>query len=437
MRIIIQRFRSLLLLPALLASALFAACNDTPSPVGSEYLPQNIVFGSYTLKPEDFTVSSGIASVSNTSAQGGLGIDVGRTPDGTVAHGLVGITTQSPLLSGADAKPVKSATLKLHALPYRQGDTSGSQISFDLVVLDEVFPSNVQWSDELAARIEAAPSLGTYTGAYPTTTSATLDVTLDPAATGTFLQEYFRYETGTNGQEFKTLKTLALRAGAGNKFVGGFFGLQGVADSLRPTLQVTATTPAGDSTVTLNIGTTGWIARSPVTTGPGTLMVMGGVPIRSLLKLNIDSVPAGATIHQAELKLHIDTANSRFGTFGQPRYVVGYIATDTSFKPQSYLTTNVSGFLPVSRMALDSATFSNTYRFTTLGPTISAWLRNRRGAGTLTNQGIILAFNRGASLPDLETPTVDRVVFFGPDAADPAVRPSLTIIYSVQVDANK
>ena len=166
-------------------------------------------------------------------------------------------------------------------------------------------------------------------------------------------------------------------------------------------------------------------------------MVMGGLPIRSLIKLNIDSIPAGATIHQAELKLQMDTASSRFGTFGVPRYVVGDIATDTSFMQGSYLLSNVSGFLPANRLAVDSTTFSNTYRFTTLAPTISAWLRNRRGAGTLSNQGIYSAFNRSTSLPDFETPTTDRLGSVPRRLADPAVRPSLTIIYSMQVDANK
>ncbi len=433
MSIIIQRFHALTLLSALLAAAVISSCNDNPTTIGSDYLPESVEFGSYTLKPEDFQITSGIAAISNSSAQGGLGIGVGRTPDGIVAHGLIAITSESPIVSGASAKPVQSAMLRLHGLPYRHGDTSTAQIEFDIVELDQVFPPGVQWNDAIVSTIESAPVIGSYNGPYPASDSVAIEVPLNPTETGRFLQDYFRYDSSSGRREFRTLRTLALRAKEGNRFVGTFFGVQGVTDSLRPVLRVFT----GTDTVNLSIGTTAWIANSPVATGPGRFLVMAGVPIRTLIKLNLDSIPVGATIHQAELKLHIDKANSRFGTFGEPNFLVGYIATDTSFIPGSYLTSELSGVLPVNRPAIDSATFSDIFRFTTLGPTVGAWLRNRRGDGTLKNQGIILAFNRIVSRPDLETVTTDRLAFFGPDAADPSVRPALTIIYSVQVDANK
>jgi len=430
MRCNILRFGALL--PVLLAAA-FAACNDNPTTIGSEYLPQNVEFSSYTLKPEDYEILSGIAAVANSSAQGALGLGIGQAPDGTVAHGLLAITSESPILSGSAAQPVKQASLVLHPLSYRYGDTIG-QLSFDVVVLDEVFPIAAKWDDALVSRMEGAPSLGTFTGAYPATQADSLVVTLDPAATQTFLQEYFRYDSSSNGREFRTLKTLALRARSDGRIIGSFFGLLGVADTLRPTLLVTTTS---DTTIRLAAGTSNWIVKSSVETGRDRFVVMGGLPIRSLIRLRLDSIPADATIHQAELRLYIDNEHTFHGTYGESTYLVAYIATDTTFQQSSYLTSDISGIIPVNRPALDSATFTDMFRFTALGPTIGAWLRNRRGDGMLENQGLILAYYRGTSSPDLETTTVDRLTFFGPDAADPAVRPALTITYSVQVDANK
>ncbi len=73
----------------------------------------------------------------------------------------------------------------------------------------------------------AAPSLGTCN--LPTYNDSTpVTFALDPAATQKFLQEYFRYDTTISGtqtlREFRTLKTLALRATDSTGLVVGFLG---------------------------------------------------------------------------------------------------------------------------------------------------------------------------------------------------------------------
>lgn len=431
MRFIIKRSGAVL--AALLAGIILASCNDTPTAIGSDYLPQNVEFASYTLKPEDFEIVSGIAAISNSSAQASLGFLFGEAPDGTTAHGLVAITSESPVLSGPAAKTVTGASLVLYTLPYRYGDTNANVTSFDVVVLDEVFPFDAKWDETFVARIANAPSLGTFTGAYPKSDDDSVQVQLDPAATQKFLQEYFRYDTTSTGREFRTLKSLALRARSGGNVVGGYFGVFGVNDTLRPALRVAT----ADSTVTLRAGSTNWIVKGNLETGPGKIVVMGGLPARTFIKLKLDSIPAEATIHQAELRLFVDETNTSHGTFGQSTSLIAYIGTDSSLNQRSYLLSGIAGIVPVSRTALDSTTFTNMFRFTALAPTISAWLRNRRDMGTIANNGLILSYYRGVNRPDLETTTVDRVTFHGTDATNPALRPSLTITYSLQVDANK
>ncbi|MBC8145866.1 MAG: hypothetical protein H7X80_09780, partial [bacterium] len=62
-------------------------------------------------------------------------------------------------------------------------------------------------------------------------------------------------------------------------------------------------------------------------------------------------------------------------------------------------------------------------------------VRARRDGASGSAQ-FVLALGRGSGgRGDQESSTVDRLVFFGPDAVDPATRPKLTIIYSTQVDA--
>ncbi|MEP7218686.1 MAG: hypothetical protein ABI876_07195 [Bacteroidota bacterium] len=431
MRYIRQRSLLLLLLPALLAGFLLAACNDDPTPVGSTYLPQNVEFHSYTLKQGDFAVTTGISAASNSTAEGAQTVLVGKAAHGTVAQSLLAFTTADSIISGSAAKPVISATFTLRSAVYRYGDTASRNISFDVVVLDRVFSSNEKWSDALSASVDAAPALGTFTGTYNDTTAIT--VNLDPAATQKFLQEYFTYDSVAGLRELRTLKTIALRTHDNTGMVASFIGAIGGLDTLRPTLNI----KVADTTIILRAGTSAWIANNDIPVGGKNFIIGAGIPVRALINLNIDSIPDVATIHKAELILHMDTANSSFGSAGPPNFLATYIATDTSFAPLSYLKGGTSGLIPVDRIAQDSVKFTNIFRMTNLAPTISSWLHNRRGTGGLKNQGLILAFNRSGNHPNYEAATVDRVAFFGPDAADPALRPSLTIIYSVQVDAKK
>jgi hypothetical protein len=435
MRYIIQRFPFLLALPLLLAGMMAGGCNDDPSTIGSSYLPQNVLFQTYTLKPGDFQILSAESAASNSTAEGGLSLLVGKAAHGTVAHGLLAITTESPVVSGAGSRPVVSASFTLRPINYRYGDTSSHHLKFDLVVLDEVFASNTKWSPGLVSRIMTAPSLGTCN--VPTYTDSTpLTFSLDPAATQKFLQEYFRYDSTQSGnqviREFRTLKTLALRATDSTGLIAGFLGAVGGTDSLLPTLTVNT----ADTTILLRAGTSSWIATSDVPTTTGKVILNAGVPVRSLVRLNIDSIPAGATIHQAELVMHVDEANSFYGTSGVTNYLVGYIGVDSSTAPGSYLKSGIGRIVTGNRNTLDSTHFGNTFTFTGLGPVITSWLLNRRQP-TLgyPNNGLILAYNRSGTKSYLETTTVDRITFYGPDAADPALRPSLIIIYSMQADA--
>jgi hypothetical protein len=166
-------------------------------------------------------------------------------------------------------------------------------------------------------------------------------------------------------------------------------------------------------------------------------VVQGGPAARTLLRLRLDSIPNTAVIHSAELRLTLDPANCAVGTMGITNYLVAYLGVDSSLQNSFYLRSSVAGVFPVNRMTqADTSAFTDVYRFTTLGPAVGSWLRHQRGLDhTYNNNGVILALNRGSSGTNLETTTVDRLTFFGTNAADASKRPSLTIYYSLQSDA--
>jgi hypothetical protein len=400
---------------ALVAAGLsLVGCNETPTVIGSDYLPQDVEFRTVSLNASDMTITSGIAAISNSSGNNVATILTGRADDTTMAYGMMAMTRIDTLLKGATPKTVQSAQLRIRPLKYLYGDTTSRQTSFDVVMLDEAFTLTTQWNDNLVSRIESAPVLGTFTGTLPDSGYITVDLNVD--TTKAFLKDY-------------SLKSIVLRPHADVNRVASFYAATGlIADSLRPSFIL----GLGDTTLTMSFDVSNWIARSPAAYGDGKIVFAGGVPIRTLLKFSIDSIPETAVIHQATLTFHIDPAKSRWGNSGTPHNYVGYMGDALTGAASTYLT-SAQGVFAVSRPALDSVNFSDIIRVQSIAPTISRWLRNKRDTTLgIPNHGIILALDRGIIAGNPESTTVDYVTLFGPDAADPALRPTLTIMYSRQ-----
>ncbi len=406
-----------------------AACNDDPGTVGSEYLPENITFHTYTLRSDEFTVTSGVSTASNSSAEGVTQIVAGKAPDGTVAYGLVAQTTVPGVLDDGINRPITNVTFRMRSAGYLYGDTSSHRISFDLVQLDEVFVSNAKYSDELATKIENAVVLGSVDTTYSDTGYVT--ITLDRDLAEQYVRGFYRWDTisvnnGIADRRFTTLKSLALRPRAGSSTIASFLGVVAVPDSMKPTLQVTL----GDTVGRIYGSVTNWVAKTDQQTGDGRFVVGAGVAIRSLLQFKLDSLPTSSVIHKAELRLHVDESTFRRGTLPTPDVLVAYLAGDTTFTANGYLTSNIA-YIPMYRIS-DSSTADVVYRINEIGQVMTRWLRTAGGSDDFPNKGMIVAFNRPVVGRATEYGTVDRFAFHGTDDPNPALRPSLTVTYSVQ-----
>lgn len=413
---------------------LLTACNEDPGSIGSGYLPENVTFHTYVLQPQEFGVVSGIAAASNSSAEGVTQILAGEAPDGTIAYALIALTSVPGVLDDGIDRPVTSATFTVRAAEYLYGDTSAGRVALDLVVLDEVFAVNAKYSEETAAKVRNATVLGSVDTTY--NDSGFVTFALDPIETARFVRSYFRWDTvsvinGVADRRFTSLKSLALRPGTGSRAIASFLGVTGVIDSLRPTLSVRL----GDTTGIVRSGATNWIMRNDAPSGDGRFVLSAGPPIRSLLTFRLDSIPTSAVIHQAELRIHVVSGSWTHGTLPEPDNLVAYLAGDTSFSTSGYLTSSI-GYLAVSRFA-DTTGGGTAYRITALGPIMTRWLRTSIGADNLPNRGLIVALNRPLIGRASESVTVDRMRFHGPDDPDPRLRPSLTVTYSVQSNANQ
>jgi len=420
----------LLLLP------LVAACNDDPGAIGSGYLPEVTEFHTYTLAPGEIALTSGVSALGNSSAEGGAVMLAGATSAGERAHGLFAFVGVPGILDDGINRTVTAATLTLHATGYALGDTLAARAAFDVVAFDGTFASNAKWSDTLIAKVNAGEVLGSADA--PVTKNAPVTVTLNADATGRFLRTFYRYDTtgvvnGTAQRTFKVLKSLALRARDGSSIVG-VYGLAGI-DSLLPALKVTF---SGDTSATMQPNVTSWIAMADTSGGAGRFVLGGGTAERTLVTFNLDSIPADATIHQAEFRFTL--RDSRHGTSGEPSSLIAAIARDTSFRPATYLTNpNTQEYVTATRVT-EGSTLTPRYRIANFGSVLTLWQLYRRGfTGNATpNRGLIMHLNRSlTSLLAHETVTLDRYEFYGTDAADSTLRPTLTVIYSVQTDAQQ
>jgi hypothetical protein len=422
---------------SLAALAGISGCSDDPSPVGSGYLPETVSFKSYVVGAGEVEIVSGQARLSNSTSQGSSTVLVGMAPDGTVAHGLLAITDPVRALEGTVPREVTAVAFRFRALPYRFGDLASRQTEFDVVAIDETALDTLQWSTGLVGKIEGGTVLGTYSGTLPD--SSLVSVPLDLTAARQFLREYYTNDTtitttAGNADTVITVrvrKTLALRARSGSRVVASLLGatFADIADSLRPGLVVTM----GDSTVVARAGVSSWITDVPVETGANRIVAAGGEPIRTYLQVTPAGLPFGATIHQARLELHVDTAQSKTGTSGPTTYVVLYDADGSA--RTAFLLRSGGRALGGYRRAQDSTSFTDRFEVDALAPSITSAVRSRR-AGGIAVAPFVLGLGRGSNnRVDQESSTVDRIVFHGFDAADSALRPKLTIIYSTQTDA--
>ncbi len=413
-------------------------CNDDPTAVGGGLIGGDLEARVLTIPADQISMTSDIAAVSNSSSELNEAVLVGKTDDGTTAHGLLSIVTDAPRLHGILPSEIVDVRLRLRTLSYTLQDGAPTT-AFDIVSFDGTFGNSAQFTEELEGRLDGGTTLGSFNGGLPDT--ANVSIQLDPSTAAEFLNGYIRLDTiiGSDGSttvETNILKSLGLRAESGGGTIGSFLGAtsRDFADSLLPSLIVTL----ADTVITLEIGVSNWIAEAPTgfETGVDLPAIMGGIPIRTHVQFSIDSIPEDALILQAELALSVIDDSERVGSTDQIDNVILLVAGDNPLGtvdrlatfPASFGSRFISGF----RKAIDSTLLGGEIRFPGLNTPITEWIKFRRtgGTGGFANNGLIIALGR--SLPDLESATIDRLKFYGADGPE-GKRPRLVITYAVPV----
>ncbi len=149
---------------------------------------------------------------------------------------------------------------------------------------------------------------------------------------------------------------------------------------------------------------------------PGYMTIQGGIQLRGELSFNIDTIPHMAAINKAQLELHVNPALSYRGNMDYDSVLYG--VTFSGGRSGAITSQNYAAWI----------TGTDMFSFNTILGPFEYWLRGD-GKGTIT-----FAPDPGNYVASIQR--LDRLVFYGTDAENPAKRPKLRLIYSTRPDFN-
>jgi len=312
------------------------------------------------------------------------------------------LAVQFSSLPQRDTVNVISAQLKLRAATWF-GDSSSS-LSFTVHKILRGWSSlSLTW-DSLAGFYEESVVRGTYTGTVSADTEYVV-VDLDTSMVREWLQPSTITQYG-----------ILLNPGTTGRVVRGFTAFGTDSAQFNPTLTVIAQNLAGTvvDTNEYSIGSDTFVGNiDNLASNAERIYAQSGVVYRSKLTFDASSIPTGAIVTKAELVLTLDEAASIINKFSADTLVAVHVLASSTDSTLFEL----AGSLPKpdvgSAIAVD------------LRHAAQLWANG-------INNGILL---RASSLNEFSS--LDLHVFYGPSAADPAVRPRVEIFYSIEKEVRK
>ncbi|GBD07012.1 hypothetical protein HRbin21_00824 [bacterium HR21] len=365
------------LIVAVLAACLTGGCNDAPSTVGAEFLPdtsQLRVLSSEDTLLIEATFTERIAQpLFNTGI-----LYLGRVGN-LEARTLLRFTDIPETLATVSPDQILSATLILTPQRYALGDTSSGAtfVPFRIHKVLRLWTPQATWDSLFAAGdagILDPVELGQWDAPIP------LQDTVEPvrvelsSAGRELLAEWFRWQADSTLRQ--QIYGIALVPSPGAQAVRAF-STQAIGQLTRPAPMLEVVyrrSPDQNDTLRLTAGYAGSFL-SPVAADTSQYLVLQpGIAYRPALSIRLDALPALAALHRAELRLPLDTAACWTGNRERSRFL---ILTPADSGAPSWLTTT----------ATYDAT-SGAYISKSIAPMLEYWLRrSRRGKLLITLQG--------------------------------------------------
>lgn len=405
-------------MPTLLAGSaalILSSCNDLPSQNGAELVTDTLTL--YALDGEADSLFDGYVSqylqsfvqvdTSTTLLplfqQGAL--FVGRT-DKERAVSYLRLVQAPDSLGNLSVDEIQAAELVLTPWRYAIGDTNATSYGFTIREVTRYWSASAT-TDSLKAFESSGiygRTLGQFTGKIALKdTMETLYIPMDKVVVNEWLQ------TAKDSLGLNRLFGIGLVPDNNSSAIHAFttrtiFDQSLPQGSVRLIYRRSGATAS--DTVFMRFGYDGtWVEGDSRIPADG-LVTQGGLAMRSKLYFDVSRIPRLANIHKAELRLHVDSSDTRWGNLGAPPLSARF-AVDSSLGTSLFVVDNAS-----------QQTSTGDYIFGRLDLAIQRWVRGDANYGVLITQS-----------PASEIRQLDRVRFYGPAAA-PYRRPKLTVVYS-------
>lgn len=389
-----------------------SGCNDKLSVVGNNLIGDTLQLTSVNSTDSMPFINATYPVINRISLSGSGYVFIGKSGT-TEASSLsrLAVPDSAPVITKENF--VSAKMLITPSTPYYAfGDTTGNQLSFKVFKVVKVWSTTATPDTITDDYIDKSKTLASYSGNIPLQDSASvisLDFDRDQIIEWFNLRK--QYGNANDTLNYGIAFVPDINSNVIRRFASGSVGAM---DSSRfATILVTYHREnTTDSTITLVSTYDGSYVKTTVPQD-SSITIQGAAALNSNIELDVSSIPKGVAIHLAGLTLTLDPSKCFTGTTGIDSIVYATFVDSTS--------DNLVRPYYASRLKDGNGNFTNEYFFSSLNSAIEAMVR-RTGKGTLRIQVQSSNYQN----------RMDKLVFFGSNAADTAKRPKISIVYSTR-----
>jgi len=386
-------FRVSFLIIIIITGFVFQSCEKDPNDLGFNYVPPDDTLGTLILESQTDTMAITYDNyrkyINTYLAPYNL---VGKYQEYDSKFFLK-FTALSP---DYDSCTVLSSELYLSYNDYFFQDSLGT-VSFNVFPLTDTLTFSTVNLDNLPSSIIGTSSAGNYTGVP--VDSARIGFSIDTGLVRQWLWKAANSNYSFNNYGIAFVPTLSSTS------IKGFYSGLYVADSLKPTLRaivqsgsdIDTLTFSGSESITFNDASLNILMNERI-------VINSGVSFRNILNFDLTKLPPNVTINEAYIEMTLDASSSYIKNSNENRLAFSMII-DTSLKASD-------GFFYYS-----SKKDTNIF-YVRVQPIFQKW-----NLGISPKYGIIITHI-------FENTSLDRYVFYSPDASDISKRPKLRIRYT-------
>ncbi len=301
-------------------------CADDPSNLGLNFIPNGEttgvrIFDSY-IDTMPITSQNVRYYVNNSSSQNFMvGKNGSYDAKGLIKFGGFGTEYDSATVNSA----VMTLSYRNYYFPTSSSDSLG-QVSFDVYKILSNLNFTTITLDSVYSTTFGTTQQGSFTGS-PTADSQEVSFNLNTS----MVKDWLEYSADTNYANKNY--GIALTPNTNSNVIKAFYsGLQGIAESVLPTLTIILTKNGDTDTITTRASATLSLVNTVFAPNNESFYLQAGVSYSQVMKFDMSRFPANSTINDVQLYFTLDGANSKFSRQTSYNIDINYISDTVGYK---------------------------------------------------------------------------------------------------------